>query len=100
MKLSPFMKKVEVEGGYRGFYKSEGFKFAVTVEDNGIGVVADSRQGVALDSGELYKLFKPMKSMWDGKSYMEKLGEACLMRLKDEGFVEVASVSLSDEFWN
>jgi hypothetical protein len=100
MKLSPFMKKVEVEGGYRGFYKSEGFKFTVTVEDSGIGVVADSRQGIALDSGELYKLFKPMKSMWDGKSYMEKLGEVCLMRLKDEGFVEVASVLINNKFSN
>ena len=95
MKLSPFMKKVEVEGGYRGFYKSGNYKITVTVEDNGIGVIADGREGIELSTGELHKLFKPMKSMWDGKNYMEKLGEVCLTQLKNEGFIEVTSLSLN-----
>ncbi len=95
MKLSPFMKKVEVEGGYRGFYKSGNYKITVTVEDNGIGVIVDGREGLALSTGELHKLFKPMKSMWDGKKYMERLGEVCLMQLKNEGFIEVTSLSLN-----
>jgi hypothetical protein len=96
MKLSPFMKKVEVEGGYRGFYKSGSFKMTVTVEENGIGVIVDGRKGLTLSTGELHKLFKPMKSIWDGKNYMEKLGEVCFSQLKSEGFIEVTSLTSVD----
>jgi len=33
--------------------------------------------------------------MRDGKNYMERLGEVCLTQLKEEGFIEVTSLSLN-----
>lgn len=98
MKLSPFMKKVEVEGGYRGFYRLGNFKYTVTVEDRGIAIKVDGREGLSLSSGSLHQLFKPMMNLWDGKRYVETMGEIELDRLADEGFVLLSSVTLDNEF--
>ena len=53
MKLSPFMKQVEVEGGYKGFYRLGVHKITFTVEDNGIG----------FDEKYLDVIFKPFQRL-------------------------------------
>lgn len=92
MKLSPFMKQVEVEGGYKGFYRLGVQKITFTVEDNGIGVYVDSRSGIPIESGSLKRLFKPMTSLWAGKKFVESIGEPDPAELTTLGFIELSSV--------
>lgn len=89
MKLSPFMKQVEIEGGYRGFYRYGKAKITVTVEDNGIAVLIDERTGFPASFGLVRRLFKPMASVWDGKKFMERVGEVNPDDTQALGFVEV-----------
>lgn len=92
MKLSPFMKKVEIEGGYRGFHRYGDSKITVTVEENGIAVTVDKRKGLPSETGEVIKLFKPMANLWDGKKYMESFCDTQFVDLQNHGFIEVKSI--------
>ena len=92
MKLSPFMKQVEIEGGYKGFYRVGKQKVSVTVEENGIAVYADSRSGVPLETGTLVRLFKPMTSLWEGKKFAETLDGQGVSELVALGFIKLSSV--------
>lgn len=89
MKLSPYVKKVEVEAGYRGFYRVGSSKFTVTVEDSGIGVLVDERSGHPLSRGTVVRLFKPMISVWAGRKYAEAMGALTVTQLLDASFIEV-----------
>lgn len=92
MKLSPFLKKIEIEAGYRGFYRLGTYKFTVTVEDNGIGILIDQRTGHPLDRGVVVRLFKPMTNVWAGKKYAEAMGEPSLEELLRTNFIELGRV--------
>lgn len=94
MKLSPFMKQVEVEGGYKGFYRCGSAKITVTVEDRGVAILIDERTGFPVSFGLVRRLFKPMGSLWDGKKFMEQLGEPAVDDLDRLGFVEVKSIEV------
>lgn len=94
MKLSPFMKQVEIEGGYKGFYRYGSKQVSVTVEENGIGIYVDTRSGIPMDRGVLKRLFKPMTSLWAGRQYVENFGEPNPESLETMGFVELSSVEL------
>lgn len=89
MKLSPFMKQVEIEGGYKGFYRYGSTKITITVEENGIGVLVDERTGFPMSLGCVRRLFKPMANVWDGKKYMEQLEAPSPSDLDRLGFIEV-----------
>ena len=90
MILSPLIKKVEVYVGYRGFYTCGREKITITVEDNGIGALIDTRTGRPGDKGLLIKYFKPMASLEDAKRYVEsEFLELPSFQLEEVGFIEV-----------
>lgn len=94
MKLSPFMKKVEIEGGYRGFYKIRDVSFTVTVDDRGVLILIDTCPIKGLSTGTLSKFFKPISGLIDAKIFAESIGEADLDQLIDLGFVEIKNVTI------
>lgn len=94
MKLVPFTKRVEIEAGYRGFYRLGTSKYTITVEENGIGILIDQRTGHPLDRGEIVRLFKPMISLWAGRKYVESMGEMTITGLQKAGFIELGKAYL------
>ena len=56
MILSPYTKKVEIYVGYRGFYTCGREKVTITIEDNGIGALIDTRSGKPNEKGLLMKI--------------------------------------------
>jgi len=95
MKLTPYTKKVEIYVGYQGFYTCGREKVTITVEENGIGALIDTRSGRPGDKGLLVKYFKPMASLEDAKKYVElEFSELPSFQLKEVGFVEIKSISL------
>ncbi len=93
MILSPYTKKVEIYVGYRGFYTCGDEKVTITVEENGIGAIVDTRSGQPGETGYLIKLFKPMQNLEQGKKYIEQeFLEVPLTKLKAIGFFEVKAV--------
>jgi hypothetical protein len=95
MKLTPYTKKVEIYVGYQGFYTCGREKVTITVEENGIGALIDTRSGRPGDKGLLVKYFKPMASLEDAKQYVElKFLELPSFQLKEVGFVEIKAISL------
>ena len=90
MKLTPYTKKVEVYVGYKGFYTCGREKITITVEENGIGVLIDTRSGRPGNKGLLMKYFKPMGSLEAAKKYVEKeFLELPSFQLEEIGFVEI-----------
>ena len=73
MILSPFTKKIEVEAGYKGFYKVGSERCTVTVNEFGIKLVSDSRTGIPNGTGVVKQLFKPMLNIYEGKRYAETM---------------------------
>lgn len=73
MILSPFTKKVEVDAGYKGFYKAGSEKCTVTVNEFGIKLVSDTRTGIPNGTGVVKRLFKPMLNIYEAKKYAETM---------------------------
>ena len=95
MILSPLTKKVEVYVGYRGFYTCGREKITITVEDNGIGALIDTRSGRPNEKGSLMKYFKPMASLEDAKRYVEsEFLELPSFQLEEIGFVELKTMEV------
>jgi len=94
MKLTPYTKMVEIYVGYQGFYNCGREKVTITVEDAGIGALVDTRSGRPGEKGLLMKYFKPMASLKDAKSYVQKeMLELPSFQLEEVGFIEVKVVS-------
>ena len=90
MKLSPYTKKVEVYVGYQGFYTCGREKVTITVEENGVGALIDTRSGMPGGKGLLMKYFKPMASLEDAKKYVElEFLELPSFQLEEAGFIEL-----------
>lgn len=94
MKLSPFMKQVEIEAGYKGFYRCGNAKITVTIEDSGIALYIDERTEFPASFGLVRRIYKPMASVWGGKKFMEQLGQPAVDDLDRLGFVEVMSIEV------
>lgn len=95
MTLSPYTKKVEVYVGYRGFYTCGQEKITITVEDNGVGALIDTRSGKPNAKGLLMKYFKPMASLEEAKKYVENdFLELPSFHLEDVGFVELKIIEI------
>lgn len=95
MTLSPYTKKVEVYVGYRGFYTCGREKVTITVEENGIGALIDTRSGKPNAKGLLMKYFKPMSSLEEAKKYVEKeFLELPSFQLEEIGFIELKVVEI------
>lgn len=95
MKLSPYSKKIEVYVGYQGFYTCGREKIAITVEENGVGALIDTRSGRPGDEGLLMKYFKPMASLEEAKKYVEQeFLELPSFQLEEIGFVELKTIKV------
>ena len=95
MKLSPYSKKIEVYVGYQGFYTCGREKIAITVEENGVGALIDTRSGRPGDKGLLMKYFKPMASLEEAKKYVEQeFLELPSFQLEEIGFVELKTIKV------
>lgn len=94
MTLSPYTKKVEMYVGYRGFYTCGLEKITITVEENGIGALIDTRSGRPNEKGVLMKYFKPMASLEEAKKYVEReFLELPSFHLEEMGFVALKNIS-------
>jgi hypothetical protein len=71
MILSPLTKKIEIDAGYKGFYRVGNEKCTVTVNEYGIKLVSDSRTGVPNGTGVVKQLFKPLLNIYEAKRYAE-----------------------------
>lgn len=90
MKLTPYTKKVEIYVGYQGFYTCGREKVTITVEENGVGALIDTRSGMPGGKGLLMKYFKPMASLEDAKKYVElEFLELPSFQLEEVGFIEL-----------
>ncbi len=95
MKLTPYTKKVEIYVGYQGFYTCGREKVTITVVENGVGAIIDTRSGRPGDRGLLTKYFKPMGCLEEAKRYVEtELTERPSLPLTEAGVIEVTSVSV------
>lgn len=95
MTLSPYTKKVEVYVGFRGFYTCGQERITITVEDNGIGALIDTRSGKPNEKGLLMKFFKPMASLEEAKKYVEKdFLELPSFQLEEIGFVALKAIKI------
>ncbi len=95
MKLTPYTKMVEIYVGYQGFYSIGQEKVTITVLENGVGAIIDTRSGRPGDRGLLTKYFKPMGCLEEAKRYVEtEFTEIPSLQLKEAGFIELKSVSV------
>jgi hypothetical protein len=95
MKLTPYTKKVEIYVGYQGFYTCGREKVTITVEDNGVEALIDTRSGGPGDQGLLMKYFKPMANLEDAKKYVEtEFLELPSFQLVEIGFIELKKLKL------
>lgn len=92
MNLSPFTKKIEVEAGYKGFYRAGNEKCTVTVNEFGIKLVSDSRTGIPNRTGMVKQLFKPMLNIYEAKKYAETMPELNAYEAFKWGFILVGEV--------
>lgn len=92
MILSPFTKKIEVDAGYKGFYRAGNEKCTVTVNEFGIKLVSDSRTGIPNGTGIVKQLFKPMLNIYEAKKYAETMPELKASEVFELGFFLVGEV--------
>lgn len=92
MNLSPFTKKIEVDAGYKGFYRAGNEKCTVTVNEFGIKLVSDSRTGIPNGTGMVKQLFKPMLNIYEAKKYAETMPELNACEAFKWGFFLVGEV--------
>lgn len=92
MILSPFTKKIEVDAGYKGFYKAGNEKCTVTVNEFGIKLVSDTRTGIPNGTGIVKQLFKPMLNIYEAKKYAETMPELKASEVFELGFFLVGEV--------
>lgn len=97
MILTPYTKKVEIYVGYRGFYTYGEEKITITVEDNGIGALVDSRSGRPNEKGLLIKFFKPMANLQSAKRYIEiEFLELPSFELEEVGFIKIQEINVEN----
>ena len=92
MILSPFTKKIEVEAGYRGFYKVGNEKCTVTVNEFGIKLVSDIQIEIPNGTRVVKQLFKPMLNIYEAKKYAERMPQINACEALNEGFCLVGEV--------
>jgi len=92
MNLTPFTRKIEIDAGFKGFYKIGNEKCTVTVNDFGIQIVFDTRTGIPSQVGVLRKLFKPISGMGKARVYADKMPQLTFQQALLEGFVLTGEV--------
>lgn len=97
MKLTPYTKKVEIYVGYQGFYTYGREKITITVEENGVEALIDTRSGRPGDKGLLMKYFKPMANLRSAKQFIEfDFIELPSFQLEEIGFVKIQELNVED----
>lgn len=97
MILSPYTKKVEIYVGYRGFYTCGHEKITITVEENGIGALVDTKSGRPNEKGLLIKFFKPMANLQSAKRYIEiEFLELPSFELEEVGFIKIQEINVEN----
>jgi hypothetical protein len=92
MILTPFTKKIEIDAGFKGFYKIENERCTVTVNEHGIKLVSDNRTGIPNGTGVVKHLFKPMLNVYEAKKYAETMPELKASEALKQGFSLVGEV--------
>lgn len=87
MILSPFIKKIEVDAGFKGFYKAGNEKCTVTVNEFGIKLVSDTRTGIPNGTGVMKQLFKPMLNIYEAKEYAKTMPKFMACEALKHGFL-------------
>lgn len=86
---------MEIYVGYHGFYTCGREKVTITVEENGVGALVDTRSGRPGDKGLLMKYFKPMSSLEEGKRYVElEFLELPSFQLEEVGFIGLKALEV------
>lgn len=95
MKFTPFTKKIEVDAGYKAFYKNELEKVEVFVIENGIKVIISKVNQSASDTPVMKRYFKPYLNLMSALNYAKSLGEMNEDEYRNEGFVLVNDLSIA-----
>jgi hypothetical protein len=95
MKFTPFTKKIEVDAGYKAFYKNEIEKVEVFVIDNGIKVIITKVNYSVSDLPVMKRYFKPYLNLMSALNYAKSLGEMNEDEYRNEGFVLVNDPSIA-----
>ncbi len=95
MKFTPFTKKIEVDAGYKAFYKNEIEKVEVFVIDNGIKVIITKVNHSVSDLPVMKRYFKPYLNLISALKYAKSLGEMNEDEYRNEGFILVNDLSIA-----
>jgi hypothetical protein len=95
MILSPFTKKIEVDAGFKGFYRAGNEKCTVTVSEYGIKLVFDGRAVIPNGTDVVKQLFKPMLNIYEAKKYAERMPAISSDQALLYGFYVVTECSIS-----
>lgn len=95
MKFTPFTKKIEVDAGYKAFYKNELEKVEVFVIENGIKVIITKVNQSASDLPVMKRYFKPYLNLMSALNYAKSLGEMNEDEYRNEGFVLVNDLPIA-----
>lgn len=95
MKFTPFTKKIEVDAGYKAFYKNEVEKVEVFVIDNGIKVIITKVNQSVSDLPVMKRYFKPYLNLMSALNYAKSLGEMTEDEYRNEGFVLVNDLTIA-----
>ncbi len=95
MKFIPFTKKIEVDAGYKAFYKKNRDKFEVYVVENGIKVIVSKETQLKYELTAMKRYFKPYLNMMSALEYAKSLGEISEECYLAKGFVLVNDLSIA-----
>lgn len=86
---------IEVEAGYKGFYKVGNEKCTVTVGEYGIKLVFNCRAVIPNGTDVVKQLFKPMLNIYKAKKYAERMPAISSDQALLYGFYMVTECSIS-----
>lgn len=95
MKFTPFTKKIEVDAGYKAFYKNELERVEIFVIENGIKVIISKVNQSVTDLSMMKRYFKPYLNLMSALEYAKSLGEIDEDGYRNEGFVLVSDLSIA-----
>lgn len=95
MKFTPFTKKIEVDAGYKAFYKNELERVEIFVIENGIKVIISKVNQSVTDLPMMKRYFKPYLNLMSALEYAKSLGEIDEDGYRNEGFVLVSDLSIA-----
>lgn len=99
IKFSPLTKKIEIDVGYKGYYRKNDSKFEVRVLENGVNVIVDTTSEINLaqiyKQGYVNEYFKPIKGIMIALKFAKTLNGLSEQELVERGFILVSSVDFS-----